>query len=461
MAKLATVSFICQSCGETHTKWSGKCSGCGEWNSLVEETVSAAPGGLAAPKSGTKRRSKVAFTTLSDSATPPPRIVLGVDELDRVFGGGLVPSSATLIGGDPGIGKSTLLLQVSARLARNGVKTVYVSGEEAAAQIQERAARLKVDESPVHLATETDLRKILSALKAAEPGFVVIDSIQTMWSDSLDAAPGSVSQVRACAQELTRWAKTSGAALIIVGHVTKEGNIAGPRVVEHMVDTVFYFEGERGHQFRILRAVKNRFGPTDEIGIFEMSQYGLAPAAEPSALFLSSDDTATGGAAVFAAMEGSRPVLAEVQALVAASSYGTPRRSVIGWDGGRLAMLLAVLEARCNVTLAGRDVYLSVAGGYRISEPAGDLAAAAALLSSMSDTAPPERSIFFGEVALSGNVRPVARMEQRLKEAKRLGFQRAFVPDGSSSAIEGLTITPIKRLSELVDFLAPEVIADA
>jgi len=352
-------------------------------------------------------------------------------------------------------------LQVSARLARNGVKTVYVSGEEAAAQIQERAARLKVDESPVQLATETDLRKIISALKAAEPGFVVIDSIQTMWSDSLDAAPGSVSQVRACAQELTRWAKKSGAALIIVGHVTKEGNIAGPRVVEHMVDTVFYFEGERGHQFRILRAVKNRFGPTDEIGIFEMSQYGLAPAAEPSALFLSSDDSATGGAAVFAAMEGSRPVLAEVQALVAASSYGTPRRSVIGWDSGRLAMLLAVLEARCNVTLAGRDVYLSVAGGYRITEPAGDLAAAAALLSSMSDTAPPERSIFFGEVALSGTLRPVARMEQRLKEAKRLGFQRAFVPDGVSSAVEGLTITPIKRLSDLVDFLAPEAIADA
>ena len=461
MPKLATVSFVCQSCGETHTKWSGKCAGCGAWNSLVEETVSAAPGGLAAPKSGTKRRSKVEFTTLSDSATPPPRIVLGVEELDRVFGGGLVPSSATLTGGDPGIGKSTLLLQVSARLARNGVKTVYVSGEEAAAQIQERAARLKVDESPVHLATETDLRKILSALKAAEPGFVVIDSIQTMWSDSLDAAPGSVSQVRACAQELTRWAKSSGAALIIVGHVTKEGNIAGPRVVEHMVDTVFYFEGERGHQFRILRAVKNRFGPTDEIGIFEMSQYGLAPADEPSALFLSSEDEATGGAAVFAAMEGSRPVLAEVQALVSASAYGTPRRSVIGWDSGRLAMLLAVLEARCNVTLAGRDVYLSVAGGYKIMEPAGDLAAAAALLSSMSDTAPPEQSIFFGEVALSGSVRPVARMEQRLKEAKRLGFKHAFIPDGSSAAVKGLTITPIKRLSDLVDFLAPEVIADA
>lgn len=431
--------------------------GCGEWNTLVEETVSAAPGGLKAAKATTKRRSsKVEFVSLNDNAEAPPRIIMGVEELDRVFGGGLVPSSATLIGGDPGIGKSTLLLQVAARLARNGVKTVYVSGEEAAAQIQERAIRLKVADSPVQLATETDLRKILSALKAAEPEFVVIDSIQTMWSDSLEAAPGSVSQVRACAQELTRWAKKSGAALVLVGHVTKEGNIAGPRVVEHMVDTVFYFEGERGHQFRILRATKNRFGPTDEIGIFEMHQYGLAPAKEPSALFLSSDGENEGGAAVFAAMEGSRPVLAEVQALVAKSAYGTPRRSVIGWDSGRLAMLLAVLEARCGLSLAGMDVYLTVAGGYRIAEPAGDLAAAAALLTSISDTPAPAKAVFFGEVALSGALRPVARMEQRLKEATRLGFEHAYVPEGSPTNIDGLTVTPIKRLIDLVDLLAPD-----
>jgi len=374
-----------------------------------------------------------------------------------VFGGGLVPNSATLIGGDPGIGKSTLLLQVAARLARNGVETVYVSGEEATAQIQDRAQRLKVAESPVKLAAETDLRKILAALKAAKPGFVVIDSIQTMWSDSFEAAPGSVTQVRACAQELTRWAKTSGAAMVLVGHVTKEGQIAGPRVVEHMVDTVFYFEGERGHQFRILRAVKNRFGPTDEIGIFEMSQFGLAPADEPSALFLSSDDESTGGAAVFAAMEGSRPVLAEVQALAAVSSYGTPRRSVVGWDGNRLATLLAVLEARCGVSLGGRDVYLSVAGGYRMIEPAGDLAAAAALLSSLADEPTPLRSVYFGEIALSGAIRPVARTEQRLKEAARLGFERAYVPHGAPTTIEGLTVVPLRRLNDLVDLLAPDV----
>lgn len=457
MAKTATSAFICQSCGEVHSKWNGKCAGCGEWNTLVEETVSAAPGGLKAAKpSARKRGSKIDFVALNDNAEAPPRIIMGVEELDRVFGGGLVPSSATLIGGDPGIGKSTLLLQVAARLARNGLKSVYVSGEEAAAQIQERAVRLKVADSPVQLATETDLRKILSALKAAEPDFVVIDSIQTLWSDSLEAAPGSVSQVRACAQELTRWAKRSGAALVLVGHVTKEGQIAGPRVVEHMVDTVFYFEGERGHQFRILRAVKNRFGPTDEIGIFEMHQYGLAPAKEPSALFLSADGDNEGGAAVFAAMEGSRPVLAEVQALVAKSAYGTPRRSVVGWDSGRLAMLLAVLEARCGLSLAGMDVYLTVAGGYRMTEPAGDLAAAAALLTSLSDTPAPKKAVFFGEVALSGALRPVARMEQRLKEAERLGFENAYVPEGSPTAIDGLTLRPIRRLIDLVDLLAPD-----
>ena len=457
MAKTATSSFTCQTCGEVHSKWAGKCAGCGEWNTLVEEAVSSAPGGLKAAKPGARKRgNKIEFVALNDNAEAPPRIVIGVEELDRVFGGGLVASSATLIGGDPGIGKSTLLLQVAARLARNGAKTIYVSGEEAPAQIQERAARLKVEDSPVQLATETDLRKILSALKTSKPDFVVIDSIQTMWSDNLEAAPGSVSQVRACAQELTRWAKNSGAALVIVGHVTKDGQIAGPRVVEHMVDTVFYFEGERGHQFRILRAVKNRFGPTDEIGIFEMHQYGLAPAKEPSALFLSSDGDGAGGAAVFAAMEGSRPVLAEVQALVAKSAYGTPRRSVVGWDSGRLAMVLAVLEARCGVSLAGMDVYLTVAGGYKITEPAGDLAAAAALLTSLADTPAPGKAVFFGEVALSGALRPVARMEQRLKEAARLGFESAYVPDGSPTTIDGLTIHPIKRLIDLVDFLAPD-----
>ena len=456
MAKTSTSAFVCQNCGAVHAKWAGRCEACGEWNTLVEEAVSAPPGALKAPKAGTKRGPKADFIPLNAETEAVARVVIGVEELDRVFGGGIVPASATLIGGDPGIGKSTLLLQAAARLARNGVKTVYVSGEEAAAQIQERAKRLKVANSPVQLATETDLRKILASLKEANPDFVVIDSIQTLWSDSLEAAPGSVAQVRACAQELVRWAKKSGAALVLVGHVTKEGTIAGPRVVEHMVDAVFYFEGERGHQFRILRAVKNRFGPTDEIGIFEMHALGLTPAKEPSALFLSAEEETGGGTAVFAAMEGSRPVLAEVQALVAKSPFGTPRRSVIGYDSGRLAMLLAVLEARCGINLAGMDVYLSVAGGYRISEPAGDLAAAAALLSSLTGNPVPKRSVFFGEVALSGAVRPAPRMDQRLKEAARLGFRTAFVPEGSPAAESGLTVTPIARLIALVDLLAPD-----
>ncbi len=456
MAKTSTTAFVCQACGSVSAKWAGRCEACGEWNTLIEEAMSAPPGGLKAEKSPARRGAKAEFVALNAESEAVGRIVIGVEELDRVFGGGIVPASATLIGGDPGIGKSTLLLQAAARLARNGVKTVYVSGEEAAAQIQERAKRLKVASSPVQLATETDLRRILSALKEASPDFVVIDSIQTLWSDSLEAAPGSVAQVRACAQELVRWAKKSGAALVLVGHVTKEGTIAGPRVVEHMVDAVFYFEGERGHQFRILRAVKNRFGPTDEIGIFEMHALGLTPAKEPSALFLSADEDSSGGTAVFAAMEGSRPVLAEVQALVAKSPFGTPRRSVIGFDAGRLAMIMAVLEARCSINLAGMDVYLSVAGGYRISEPAGDLAAAAALLSSLSGKPVPRRSVFFGEIALSGAVRAAPRMEQRMKEAARLGFLKAFGPDSSPSADGGLTLTPIARLIALVDLLAPD-----
>ncbi|MAI91943.1 DNA repair protein RadA [Ponticaulis sp.] len=450
MAKTSS-QFVCQSCGTVHSKWNGKCEGCGEWNTLVEETLSVAPGSL--KPTSKKNTGTLEFTSLDEQREAPERIKLGVEELDRVFGGGLVPASATLIGGDPGIGKSTLLLQVTARLARNGMEVVYVSGEEAAAQIQDRAERLKISASPVKLATETDLRTILSALKKSKPDFVVIDSIQTLWSDSVEAAPGSVSQVRACAQELVRFAKRSGCALVIVGHVTKEGQIAGPRVVEHMVDTVFYFEGERGHQFRILRAVKNRFGPTDEIGIFEMSAFGLSPAKEPSALFLSSEDERTGGAAVFAAMEGSRPMLAEVQALGGPAAYGTPRRSVVGWDTNRLAMMIAVLEARCGIQIGGRDIYLSVAGGYRINEPAGDLASAAALLSSISDTPLPEKAIFFGEIALSGAIRPVARMEARIKEAERLGFRSAFGPEGPQKRHGDLTYTPIKRLSDLVDML--------
>jgi DNA repair protein RadA/Sms len=453
MAKSST-AYVCQSCGAAHAKWSGRCEACGAWNTLVEEAVSA-PGGLAAPASGTKTRTAgVDFSPLNSSDPAPERLSTGIDELDRVFGGGMARSSAVLVGGDPGIGKSTLLLQAAAAMAKNGVKAVYISGEEAVAQIQSRARRLGVAQSPVQLAAETDLRAILKALKTAAPELIVIDSVQTLWSDTLEAAPGSVAQVRACAQELTRFAKKTGATVVLVGHVTKDGQIAGPRVLEHMVDAVFYFEGERGHQFRILRSVKNRFGPTDEIGVFELGEQGLNAARDPAALFLAGSEAEASGRAVFAAMEGSRPVLAEVQALAGPESAGSPRRSIVGWDNARLAMLLAVFDARCGLRFGMRDVYLSVTGGYRIAEPAGDLAAAAALASSLLDKPAPAGSVFFGEVALSGAIRPVGRIEPRLREAARLGFTRAWAPLGAPETVDGMAVHGISRLQDLVDGLS-------
>ncbi|MFW6413386.1 MAG: DNA repair protein RadA, partial [Oceanicaulis sp.] len=366
----------------------------------------------------------------------------------RVAGGGLVPGSAVLVGGDPGIGKSTLLLQAVARLALAGAKSVYVSGEEAADQVRRRARRLGLADAPVALAAETSLEVILDGLKKENPDVAVIDSVQTLWSDQLAAAPGTVAQVRACAQELVRFAKKRNTAVILVGHVTKDGQIAGPRVVEHMVDAVLYFEGERSHQFRILRAVKNRFGPTDEIGVFEMADAGLAEVANPSALFLDGRGEAASGAAVFAGMEGSRPVLTEIQALVAPAAFGTPRRAVVGWDSGRLAMVLAVLEARCGLGFGGRDVYLNVAGGLKISEPAADLAVAAALISSFFDTPLPHDGVVFGEIALSGDVRPVGRADARLKEAAKLGFRRALAPTGAEA--RGMTIDGVDTIQALV-----------
>ncbi|HEV7692624.1 MAG TPA: DNA repair protein RadA [Hyphomonadaceae bacterium] len=456
MAKSNT-AYVCQSCGAAHAKWSGRCEACGAWNTLVEETVSSPPGGLGAPEGGKKTRTgNVDFSPLNSAEPPPPRLSTGIAELDRVFGGGVARSSAVLVGGDPGIGKSTLLLQAAASMAKAGVKSVYISGEEAIAQIQGRARRLGVEQSPVDLAAETDLRSILKALKQSSPELVIIDSVQTLWSDSLEAAPGSVAQVRACAQELTRFAKKTGAVVVLVGHVTKDGQIAGPRVLEHMVDSVFYFEGERGHQFRILRSVKNRFGPTDEIGVFEMGEQGLTAARDPSALFLAGAEAEASGRAVFAAMEGSRPVLAEVQALAGPEVAGSPRRSIVGWEGSRLAMLLAVFDARCGLRFGSRDVYLSVTGGYRITEPAGDLAAAAALASSLLDRPVPSGSVFFGEVALSGAIRPVGRIEPRLREAARLGFTRAWAPPGAPETIDGMQVRAISRLSELVDELGAD-----
>ena len=458
--------FVCQSCGAASTRWSGRCDGCGGWNTIVEEAPrESAPGGLGT--AGRRRGHKIDFASLDGPAEGAPRRACGIAEFDRVCGGGLVPGSAILIGGDPGIGKSTLLLQVAAALAAPDAAApacLYISGEEAVDQLRLRARRLGLSRAPVLLAAATAVRDIAASLDTAEPpGIVVIDSIQTMFVDSLDSAPGTVSQVRASAQELIRLAKRRGFTVLLVGHVTKDGQIAGPKVLEHMVDAVLSFEGERGHQFRILRATKNRYGATDEIGVFEMTDGGLMEVPNPSALFLAERRGNVSGSAVFAGLEGTRPVLVEVQALVSPSSLATPRRAVIGWDAGRLAMVLAVLEARCGLALAGREVYLNVAGGLRIGEPAADLAVAAALVSAASDRPVPAETVVFGEIGLSGEVRAVSQTEVRLKEAAKLGFTRALVPPRRARPGEkggrkrdgggrdgGLEIQEIAHLQDLV-----------
>jgi DNA repair protein RadA/Sms len=378
--------------------------------------------------SGGKGGRKIEFVDLKGESALPPRRTTHIGELDRVCGGGLVAGSAILVGGDPGIGKSTLLLQATALLGADA-GCVYITGEEAVDQVRLRARRLGMEMSPVQLAAATNVRDIVASMEAGKaPDVVVIDSIQTMYSDSIDSAPGTVTQVRTCAHELIRVAKKRGFTLFLVGHVTKEGTLAGPRVLEHMVDTVLYFEGDRGHQFRILRAVKNRFGPTDEIGVFEMTDVGLKEVLNPSALFLAERRGNVSGSCVFAGIEGTRPVLVEIQALVTPSSLGTPRRSVVGWDTARLNMILAVLEARAGLAFGGHDIYLNVAGGLRIQEPAADLAVAAALVSAFTGDPVPTDAVVFGEIGLSGEIRAVAQRDLRLKEAGKLGFAQAWVP---------------------------------
>ena len=444
--------YVCQSCGAVHGKWAGQCGACGQWNCIVEESRSAPPGAL--KPAATARGRGLTFETLQSDTPEPPRIVTGVAEFDRVCGGGIVPGSAILLGGDPGVGKSPLLLEVTAKAALGGARVAYISGEEAVEQIRARARRMGFADAPVNLASATALREILSTLKREKFDVVIIDSIQTLWSDAHEAGPGSVTQVRACAGELVRLAKSQGSAVVLVGHVTKDGQIAGPRVVEHMVDAVLSFEGERGYPFRILRAGKNRFGATDEIGVFEMTDRGLSEVANPSALFLSEGGERAAGAAVFAGIEGSRPVLVEIQALVAPSAYGTPRRAVVGWDSGRLAMVLAVLEARCGLGFGDRDVYLNVAGGLRVTEPAADLAAAAALISSAADVPLPQGCVVFGEISLSGEVRAVGRAEARLREAAKLGFNQAIAPESAANGAKNVKVAGLSRLGEAVDRIA-------
>ena len=452
MAK-TSVSFVCQQCGGAHRKWSGRCDHCGAWNTLVEERVEAPSG---PGKKATGRRVEMQPLATSADVKPQPRMKTGMAEFDRVAGGGLVAGSATLIGGDPGIGKSTLLLQLVCRLAADGRRTAYISGEESAEQVRMRARRLGLGSAEVDLATSTNAADIAASIGGKDgPDVVVIDSIQTMYLPTLDSAPGTVSQVRATAQELIRAAKTSDVALLVVGHVTKDGAIAGPRVLEHMVDTVLYFEGDRSHHFRILRGVKNRFGATDEIGVFEMAEQGLVEVPNPSELFLADRRDEVTGAVVFAGIEGSRPVLVEIEALVAPSTLATPRRNVVGWDSSRLAMLTAVLEARCGVPLSGRDIFLNVAGGMKIAETAADLAVAAALLSSVAGRPAPPRSVFFGEVALSAELRQVAQADSRLKEAAKLGFDLAVMPRPRKklAAPSGLSLAQPATLAELIEIM--------
>jgi DNA repair protein RadA/Sms len=420
---------------------------------MVEEAAQASvptsAGGLGRGKSRA-----IEFVSLSGSAEGLPRRLSGIGEFDRTTGGGLVPGGCTLIGGDPGIGKSTLVLQLVGRLSAT-YRTAYISGEESVDQVRLRAHRLGLANAQVELAAATEVRDIAAAMDAPNgPQVVVIDSIQTMFVDTLDSAPGTVAQVRASAQVLIKIAKRRGISLLIVGHVTKEGVIAGPRVLEHMVDTVLYFEGERGHQFRILRSVKNRFGPTDEIGVFDMTGEGLTEVLNPSELFLAERRGDVSGTAVFAGMEGTRPVLVEIQALVGPAALGTARRAVVGWDSARLAMVMAVLEARCGVVIGSHDVYLNIAGGLRITEPAADLAVAAALISALSGEAVPPEAVIFGEIGLAGEVRSVGQSELRLKEAAKLGFTRAIVPAGRQGPSrrngQGVTVTEIDHLSKLV-----------
>ena len=483
--------FVCQQCAAMYPKWTGRCDSCGAWNSLIEEIArEAPPGGIGKRTRDRRAERSLGFVGLTGPSMLPARRQTGIVELDRVCGGGLVPGSAILVGGDPGIGKSTLLLQAAAAIAppteerpaelkERHPTAAYITGEEAIDQVRIRAERIGVTTSPMLLAAASNVEDIVASLDREDsPDLVVIDSIQTMYLATLDSAPGTVSQVRAAAQELIRLAKRRGFVLVLVGHVTKEGVIAGPRVLEHMVDTVLYFEGERGHQFRILRAVKNRFGATDEIGVFEMSDRGLVEVPNPSAMFLAArpslgpheigavDDQEAGastgpihGSAVFAGMEGTRPVLVEVQALVAPAFLGTPRRAVVGWDGTRLAMITAVLDARCGMSVGANDIYLNVAGGLRIGEPAADLAVAAALVSALTETPVPIDTVVFGEIALSGEVRPVGHTDARLKEAAKLGFAEVWMPirrgkRREEAAATGIATDSIGHLKELVERLA-------
>ena len=456
MAKEKT-NYVCSECGGTSAKWLGKCPSCGAWNTLIEQVAGSSSGG-----NGSNNRFSAPFTALAGTselavlseieATDIDRTSTGIDELDRVLGGGIVPGGVTLIGGDPGIGKSTLLLQAVDALQRAGQNALYVTGEESGAQVAMRSRRLGLDHSQVQVLPEIQLEKIIATLDAHRPAIAVIDSIQTVYSDQLTSAPGSVAQVRECAAHLTRFAKASGTAIVLVGHVTKEGALAGPRVLEHMVDTVLYFEGDTNSSFRLVRAIKNRFGAVNEIGVFAMTERGLKGVANPSAIFLSQHSEPVSGSVVLVTLEGTRPMLVEIQALVD-NGGPSPRRLSVGLDRDRLAMLLAVLHRHAGVACMDQDVFVNAVGGVRISEPAADLAVMLAISSSLRGKPMPKGFIAFGEVGLAGEVRPAPRGQERLREAAKLGFSVAVVPKSNApkKPIEGLEIHAVERVEEAMD----------
>lgn len=447
MAKAKT-NYTCTECGGVSNKWSGQCPACGQWNTLVETVVEASNHRFAAAHQGLAPTASV--LSLADiEAIDVPRFGTQIDEFDRVLGGGLVPGGVVLIGGDPGIGKSTLLLQALANLSLNK-KALYVSGEESGAQIALRAKRLAVEAQHLKLQAEIQLEKILHTLAEQQPQVVVIDSIQTMYSAALSSAPGSVAQVRECAAQLTRMAKQAGVTIIMVGHVTKEGALAGPRVLEHIVDTVLYFEGDTHSSFRLVRAVKNRFGAVNELGVFAMTEKGLRGVSNPSALFLSQKENPVAGSCVMVTQEGTRPLLVEIQALVDASPLPNARRLSVGLEQNRLAMLLAVLHRHAGVAAFDQDVFINAVGGVKITEPAADLAVLLAIQSSMRNKPLPRGLVVFGEVGLTGEIRPAPRGQERLREAAKLGFSIALIPKANApkQKIEGLTVVAVERIDE-------------
>ena len=456
MAKDKTI-FTCTDCGGTTPRWLGKCPACGAWNTLIESTVDAGGNAKNRYTSQFQALAKTSeLTKLGDiEATDVDRSPTGIEELDRALGGGVVEGGVVLIGGDPGIGKSTLLLQALDALQRKGMNTLYVTGEESGAQVALRSRRLGLDHSQVQVLAEIQLEKILAILQTERPHIAVIDSIQTVYSDQLTSAPGSVAQVRECAAHLTRAAKATGTALVLVGHVTKEGALAGPRVLEHMVDTVLYFEGDTHSSFRLIRAIKNRFGAVNEIGVFAMTEKGLKGVSNPSAIFLSQHSEPVAGSCVMVTLEGTRPLLVEIQALVD-SGGPSPRRLSVGLERDRLAMLLAVLHRHAGVACMDQDVFVNAVGGVRISEPAADLAVMLAITSSLRGKPLPKGFIAFGEVGLAGEVRPAPRGQERLKEAAKLGFTVAVVPKANAPKkndknFEGLTIYPVDRIEDAMN----------